>query len=102
MFQILRKDHPERRPKVFYGWYIVLASFLASLSYSQQLASVLGIFIRPMSAELGWSRTAITGAQSATRFIEGMVAPITGRYIDRYGPRPFMVVGGIVAGVGFI
>jgi MFS family permease len=80
----------------------VLASFLASLSYSQQLASVLGIFIRPMTQELGWSRTAITGAQSATRFVEGIVAPITGRFIDRYGPRPFMVVGGIISGVGFI
>ena len=78
-------EEPRRKLRFFYGWYIVLASFLASLSYSQQLATVLGLFIKPMQDELGWSRTAITGAQSATRFVEGFVAPFIGRFIDRYG-----------------
>jgi MFS family permease len=92
---------PKRRP-LYYGWYIVLASFLASLSYSAQLASVLGIFIKPMTEELGWSRTALAGAQSATRFVEGVVAPFMGRLIDRYGPRPLMIFGGILGGIGFM
>ena len=75
---------------------------MASLSYSQQLATVLGIFVRPMNEELGWSRTAITGAQSAARFVEGITSPFVGRYIDHHGPRGPMIVGGLIAGLGFI
>ena len=96
------KPARKKSRSLFYGWYIVLASFLAGLSYSQQNSSTLGIFIRPMTDELGWSRTAITGAQSAARFVEGAVAPLIGPLIDRYGPRPLMIVGGIVVGFGSV
>lgn len=91
----------KRRP-LFYGWYIVLASFLAHLAYAEQNSSILGVFLRPMTGDFGWSRTELTGAQSVARLVEGGFSPIVGPFIDRYGPRPLMVLGSIVAGIGFL
>ncbi|MBM2826680.1 MAG: hypothetical protein HW403_744, partial [Dehalococcoidia bacterium] len=92
----------EKKPRLFYGWYIVLASFLAHLSYAEQNSSVLGLFIRPMTREMGWSRTALTGAQSVARLVEGVCAPVLGPFIDRYGPRPLMLIGAVIVGFSFL
>src|SRR5688572_23211862 len=55
-----------------------------------------------MQSELGWPRTAITGAQSVARLVEGGFAPAVGPILDRYGPRPLMIAGSLIAAVGFM
>ena len=92
----------DKKPRFFYGWYIVLASFLAHIAYAEQNSSILGVFLRPMTREFGWSRTELTGAQSVARLVEGIFAPVIGPIIDRHGPRPLMLVGSLIAGLGFL
>ncbi|MBW1804276.1 MAG: MFS transporter [Deltaproteobacteria bacterium] len=90
------------RPRYFYGWNIVAASFLAGLSYSEHFSSILGLFIRPLQNEFGWSRSAIAGVQSVGRVIEALFAPIIGPLIDRYGPRVLMPAGAFIVGLAML
>ena len=47
----------------------------------------------PMQEELGWSRTALTGAYSAGLLVSALAAPLAGRWLDRHGPRGLMTLG---------
>lgn len=93
---------PSKKPRYFYGWNVVGASFLAHLSYSEHLSSVLGLFFRPLGAEFRWSRTAIAATQTMSRFIEAAVAPIVGPFVDRYGPRLLMPIGALITGIALM
>jgi MFS family permease len=82
-----------RRP--FYGWYIVFASVLVSIAYSVQFNSAYGVFVHHMSADTGWSRTALAGVRTVTRIPEALGAMFVGPLVDRYGARWMMVGGGM-------
>ncbi len=52
-----------------------------------------------MQEELGWSRTALTGAYSVGLLVSALAAPATGRWLDRHGPRGLMTLGSAVGSV---
>ena len=51
------------------------------------------VFLVPMQAELGWSRTAITGAYSLGLLVSRLAAPLVGRWLDQRGPHALMTLG---------
>jgi len=59
------------------------------LSYS------FALFLAPMEADLGWSRTQLTGAFSLSWLVAGVAAIPVGRWVDRRGARAAMTVGSI-------
>lgn len=84
----------------FYGWIIVTAGFFSSLAGGGTQAFTFGVFIKPMSESLGWSRSAMTGALTVLIFASAAIAPIFGRLVDRYGPRVLIMLTAIAGGVG--
>ena len=48
------------QPRIFYGWVIVLVSFLTMLLVMGTRLS-FGVFYSSMLAEMGWSRAATAG-----------------------------------------
>ena len=91
-----------KTPKYYYGWNIVLASFLAHLAYAEQYSSTLGLFMRPLQNEFSWSRSQIAVVQTISRVLEALVAPFIGPIIDRFGTRSVIPVGAIIAGISLI
>ncbi len=100
----MTENQPARpkRPRYFYGWNIVGASFLAHLAYAEQFSSTLGLFFRPLNAEFGWSRFQISAVQTIARFVEAASAPLVGPLIDRYGARRLMPVGAVITAVALL
>lgn len=45
------------------------------------------VFVIPLEAEFGWSRSQINQFYSVGMVSGGLVAPVWGRALDRYGPR---------------
>ena len=91
-----------KKPRYFYGWNIVAASFLAHLAYAEHHSSILGFFFRPFQNEFGWSRSAIAAVQMIGRVTEALFAPFIGPVIDRYGPRLLMPIGAIIVGLAML
>ncbi len=91
-----------RKPRYFYGWNIVAASFLSHLSYAEHFSSMLGFFFKPLHTEFGWSRSAVAAVQSIARVAEAVVAPFIGPLIDRYGPRVLMPIGAVIVGCAML
>ena len=61
------------------------------------LAYAFAVFLVPMQQELGWSRTALTGAYSAAIVVSGAAAIPVGRWLDRHGARALMTAGSAAA-----
>lgn len=93
---------PQKRPRFYYGWVIVLVSSLADMmAYGAGPAS-FSVFLRPMSTSLGWSRTAMTGAATLQSLGNAVVGLVVGPMLDRHGPRAIMTVGAAVAAICFL
>jgi MFS transporter, OFA family, oxalate/formate antiporter len=81
------------RPRIYWGYWIVLAAFMAQLISIGTQMSVAGVFLKPMSEELGWTRADYTLAPSVGRFVMAFVGFLIGVYVDRYGGRVMMLIG---------
>jgi MFS family permease len=88
--------------KIFYGWYIVAASI--GLNFYLTLAFGLGfnVFFLPILQEFGWSRALTSGAFSLRAVESGLLAPVVGVLVDRWGPRVVILLGVIIGGAGMI
>lgn len=61
-----------------------------------------GLYVAVMSEELGWSKTAMSGA-AALQSVEGaLLGPMLGWLIDRYGARSMIRLGIVGFGLGFV
>ena len=81
----------------YYGWALVGALGLtATVSYGI-LSYGFAAFITPMGAELGWSKTQVTGAFSLAQLVAGVAAIPAGRWVDRHGARGLMTAGSVLA-----
>ncbi|WP_330256123.1 MFS transporter [Nocardia sp. NBC_00565] len=61
---------------------------------------LIGIFGDRIAADLGWSSTLVQGGFSVALLIMGLTSAVTGRCIDRYGGRPVMAAGSVLAAFG--
>ena len=52
--------------------------------------------------EFGWSKAALSGAFSLQQIENGMLGPVQGWLIDKFGPRLSMRIGVVMFGLGFI
>lgn len=86
-----------RRP-IYFGWYIVAIALVAQfISVGTQMFAA-GVFLKPMTSDLGWSRESFSAVQTIAAGLGGVVAIFIGGILDRRGPRLLMLIGGALAG----
>lgn len=92
-----------RSPRIFWGWWIVLVTFLGSLAASGIGNFGLGVFVVPMTMDLGWSRTALGGVFAVRAVVHGVVGPVIGWAADQpNGARVLMTLAGGIAGLSLV
>ncbi len=62
----------------------------------------LPVFLQPMSAATGWSRTSISLAMTFDFVAMGFAAFGWGMLMDRFGPRIVLLAGGSILGLGLV
>ncbi|MSQ41994.1 MAG: MFS transporter [Dehalococcoidia bacterium] len=88
-----------RRPRIFYGWYIVGAALVAQFVGAGTQAWAAGVLLKPMTTDLGWSREAFSAVQTVSTFVSGGMGLLIGVLVDRRGPRALMLIGALIAGI---
>lgn len=78
-------------------WALVVALGVTETSSYGVLYYAFTVFLTPMQAELGWSRSALTGAFSLALLLSGVVGIFVGQWLDRRGPHALMTAGSCVA-----
>jgi MFS family permease len=85
---------------VFYGWYVLAASF-AMMFLNSGSRFVFGVMVKPMEEEFGWTRGAISSAVFLSMAVYALATVVTGRLYDRYGPKWVIVVSTILFSAGY-
>jgi len=90
------------KPKLFYGYWIVVATFFCLFIVSGCGFFAFSLFVRPLQTDLGWGRGDIMAAFTIFYLVVGVASPFIGRVVDRYGARRVISTGALIAGLGFI
>jgi OFA family oxalate/formate antiporter-like MFS transporter len=75
---------------------IVCMAMIANLQYGWTL------FVNPIDAKYHWGRAVIQVAFSIFVLCETWLVPVEGWLVDRYGPRPIVMVGGLLCGIAWV
>src|SRR5438046_7727394 len=75
---------------------IVCMAVIANLQYGWTL------FVNPIADKYGWTKAAIQVAFTIFVLTETWLVPIEGYLVDRFGPRPVVMVGGLLCGIGWV
>ncbi len=91
-----------RRPRFYYGWWIVLGAVVGQFAAIGAGGQVAGVFLRPVTTELGWTAAQFTLGGSASFIMGGVTGFFVGSLLDRHGARPLMLVGALMCGLSLI
>src|SRR5579859_5389908 len=84
-----------------YRWVIVAAgAFMGCVAIGAIFS--LPVFLQPMSAETGWSRTAISLAMTLDFVTMGIASFGWGMMMDRFGPRIVLLAGTSILGLDLV
>ena len=89
------------KPGVFYGWVIVLISFV-TLVLVMGTRFTFGIFYIAILEETGWSRAATAGIFSVSMLVYAVASLGVGVAFDRLGPRRLFPIAALILGCGYM
>lgn len=87
---------------VFYGWWVVAAGFFISLLTGGGIFFGFTAVLEPLANEFGWSYGQISLAASLRGLEMGLLAPLVGVVVDRWGARRLIAGGAVCLGLGLV
>ncbi len=90
------------RGHIFYGWWMVATGAAIQGVIAVLFNQAFGTYAVVLRNEFGWSRSAISGAFSMAGVESGVLGPVVGWLLDRFGPRTVMLIGIGCLGSGLI
>ncbi len=92
-----------RKPKIFYGWWIVIGSGTVQFYTSAVFWRGFQAFVDPVLRSFtGWGSGVFATAMALQRAESAFFTPFVGAAINRFGPRAVLIFGIFVTGWGFI
>jgi len=91
-----------RRPRIFRGWKVVGVGAAIQALHSAFLLQGFQHYAVLMERDFGWSKTVLASAYSLNRVESGLLGPIQGWALGRWGARRVARIGALVMGAGFV
>ncbi len=86
----------------FYGWTAVIGVMLAYGGLCGDITYAYGIFLPAMAESFRWSRSALSGPYGFFIIVGGMLGPVAGMTVSRFGARKNIILCNIVAAFGLL
>ncbi len=83
---------------MYYGWVIVWITVVSAIASGVNVNPTIGVFVKPLTDEFGWSRSVIAGAVAVGTILGGVLALAIGPIIDRFGARWILFIGFLLMG----
>ena len=90
-----------KRPRIFYGWWLVGITGLVMSLGSVPLFHALGVWSVALERQFQWSRTQLSFAFVLSRAEAGFFGPVEGYLSDRLGTRRMVLIGLAILGPGY-
>ncbi len=89
-----------RRGFASHRWFQLLVG-IASMVMIANLQYGWNLFVDPIDARHHWGRAAIQVAFSTFVVMETWLVPVEGWFVDRFGPRAVVMLGGVLVAIGW-
>ena len=83
-----------------YKWVIAATAFLVLGSAWGTVIGAFGVFVTPLTEEMGWSRAGVSAAYSISTMVAFTVGVFWGWLSDRWSVRGVIGVTGVIMGLG--
>ena len=93
---------PVPSPRRFLGWDTVVGGAAFQALQAALVFQSFGIYVVAWSDEFGWPRAAIAAGYALATIQSGLLGPLHGSLLDRFGVRPVMAVGLLVLSAGLL
>ena len=97
-----REEPGRRRPRLFFGWYIVLASVASNAILSAAYFQGFSALFLPIERSFGWSRSTISVALSLRQLETGIASALIGMLLDRIPPGRMVFWSAILTGIALV
>ncbi len=87
--------------RLHYSFYVVTSSFVI-LFFNSGARFSIGVVFKPVIAEFGWNRSAISAAFFLNMAIFALSLILVGRLYDRYGPKWVIIISTLFLSGGYI
>ena len=94
----MRKESSLKRG-FYYGWVVVAVSFI-TMSLVSPIGTMFQLFYQALEDEFHWSHGSISGIYGLHQLLNGVISPLVGYLLDRFGPRRVMPIGALILGLG--
>ena len=91
-----------RKHRIFYGYWLVAATFVFMLLSYGCGSFVFSLFVNPLQSTFNWGRGQVMVGFTIFFACQGLMSPVVGRLVDRYGPRRIVPIGALAMGLGFL
>jgi sugar phosphate permease len=88
--------------RLFYGWWIVIIGCIQDAVKGGTFNTGFTLYFLPILTELNLSRAATSLPFSLARLEAALEGPLVGYLIDRFDVRVMLVIGTMLAGLGFV
>src|SRR5258708_8604397 len=88
-----------KRPRIFYGWLIVLVSAVGLFLGAPLLVFSFSVFFKPLVVDFHASRASVSLAFSLFNLVGAVSIPCTGMVIDRFGAKRVILAFTLLYGV---
>jgi len=86
--------------RLFYGWRMIAVGSALRILGGGLYHYGFTVFFLPISQDLGLTRAALSLVFSLARAQGAFEAPVTGYFMDRFGPRPLIITAIIMTSIG--
>ena len=90
------------RQRRFYGWTALAGAMLVYFSMCGDISYAFGVFLPVMGEEFTWSRSVLSGAFTAFWVVGGLLGPLAGISVSKFGARKCIIVSNLIAVLGLL
>ena len=91
-----------RLSAMYPGWWLAIGACFSLGVVAGMTFWAFGLFVEPLEAEFGWSRSVLGGAVSLSLLVSGLASQLVGRLVDRWQPRRVILVGSAATVLGYV
>ena len=93
--------HQSWRLPFYYGWLLVGIAFV-TMAITVSARTAFSLLLPPLLAEFGWDRGLTAGAFSFGFLLSALLSPLSGKLMDRRGPRVVLGSGVCLLSLGLL
>jgi MFS family permease len=94
------KESTKSAPRIFYGWWTLLAVFIIMTAGSGFAFYAQGVFLKALIDEQGFSTAAASAGTGIFFLAQGVGGYFTGALISRYDARAVITFGAVISAAG--